>query len=106
MKKILIAFIALIGLNVSGMAQTITAPAKMADPIKPAVAPVKVVSIPKTFSKVTPKDKTPILAKTPATENSKVATPATLGALKKDSTPANHVKKDGQLDMRYKKGKE
>jgi hypothetical protein len=51
MKKILIAFIALIGLNVSGMAQTITAPAKMADPIKPAVAPVKVVSIPKLFLK-------------------------------------------------------
>jgi len=61
MKKILIAFIALLGVSVCGIAQTVTPPAKKTDekikvdPVKPATAPLKVAGIPKTFSKSTSK---------------------------------------------------
>ena len=117
MKKVLIAFIALIGFNVSGMAQAITTPVKKAENKmkavpKPTAAPAKLVEMPKSLSKIPPAEK----PKTVATQTP-VAKPAaarsTPVVLKKDGTPdkrynkipAGPVKNDGTPDLRYKKNK-
>jgi len=105
MKKVLVVLIAIIGLNVSGMAQAATAPVKKAEnkmkavPTKPTAAPAKVVDIPKSLSK------------TPAAKPA-AATPASPVTLKKDGTPdkrfkttAGPIKKDGTPDLRYKRNK-
>lgn len=101
MKKIFIAIIALIGFSVPVISQTVKIPVKKTDekikvdPVKPVAPPLKLVGIPKTFSKVPPKDKAPMGMKSPAAEKPKVTTPATPVVLKKDGTP----------DLRYKKNR-
>ena len=103
MKKVLVALIALIGLNVSGMAQAATAPVKKTEdkikavPAKPTAAAAKVVEMPKSLSK------------TPAAKPASTA-PTSLVTLKKDGTPDKRfkttvgpTKKDGTPDLRYKK---
>jgi hypothetical protein len=119
MKKGLIVCILLLGFNIAGIAQSVTPPAKKADEkikadlAKPAATPLKVIAIPKTFSKVPPKDKPPMLAKPPADQKPKVVIPATPVVLKKDGTPdkrynnipANPLKKNSTPDLSYKKNK-
>ncbi len=120
MKKVLVALIALIGLNVSGIAQAVTTPVKKAEdkmkvvPAKPtAAAPAKVVEMPKSLSKTPAAAQTPkaVVAETPAAKPA-VATPATPVTLKKDGTPDKRfktatgpTKKDGSPDLRFKKNK-
>ena len=88
MKKVLVA---LIGLNVSGMAQSATALVKKAEdkmkavPAKPNAAPAKVVEMPKSLSK------TPAAAQTPATKPA-AAVPTSPVTLKKDGTPDKRFK--------------
>ena len=100
MKKVLVALIALIGLNVTGMAQAATAPVKKAEDKMKAVpaTPVKVVEMPKTLSK------------TPAAKPASAASTPPPVTLKKDGTPDKRfkttvgpTKKDGTPDLRYKK---
>lgn len=112
MKKVLVALIALIGLNISGMAQAVTSPVKKAEakmkavPAKPTAAPAKVVEMPKSLSK------TPAAVQKP-TAKPAAATPASTVTLKKDGTPdkrfkttaSGPTKKDGTPDMRFKKNK-
>ena len=117
MKKVLIAFIALIGFNVSGMAQAVTTPVKKAEnkmkavPAKPTVAPAKLVEMPKSLSKIPPAEKPKTVAtQTPVAKPVASVNPV---VLKKDGTPdkrynkipAGHVKNDGTPDLRYKKNK-
>jgi hypothetical protein len=116
MKKVLIALIALIGLNVSGMAQAAAAPVKKAEdkmktvPAKTTATPAKVVEMPKSLSKTPAAAEKPKVAaaQTPAVKPA-AASPVTL---KKDGTPDKRFKtatgpekKDGTPDMRYKKNK-
>jgi hypothetical protein len=120
MKKVLVALIALLVINVSGMAQAATTPVKKAEdkmkavPAKPTVAaPAKVVEMPKSLSKTPPAVQTPkaVVAKTP-TAKPAAAAPATPVTLKKDGTPDKRyktatgpTKKDGTPDLRFKKNK-
>ncbi|MBL0200306.1 MAG: hypothetical protein IPP81_09040 [Chitinophagaceae bacterium] len=115
MKKVLIAFTALIWFSLPGMAQAVKKTddkPKTVTAVKP-VAAAKVVEMPKTAAK-TPAAVKPV-ATTPAVAKPQAATTKPPIVLKKDGTPdkrynttptpAGPVKKDGTPDMRYNKNK-
>jgi len=103
-----------IGFNVSGIAQTVTTPAKKTEN-KSQVAPATKKAVPEKVAKVpATATKAPVSTATKTAVDKQKSAPKSGVVLKKDgtpdkrykkSTPAGPLKKDGTPDMRYKDNK-